>query len=175
MRAVWLGGELFLLRKVSQTLPGPSAAKEVASTVQGVWLDSKQLSERLLREAADLLPLAKLVPAVGERAAEDPLAMVSFPFRLDRGELPGPTAEFPGSPTLGTPLWVAWAAVALAVITSTLLVSGIMRLSERRASFVSAVTHELRTPLTTFKLYSDMLESGAVKSALSCLETVTGE
>jgi signal transduction histidine kinase len=38
-----------------------------------------------------------------------------------------------------------------------------MRLSERRASFVSAVTHELRTPLTTFRLYSDMLASGAVK------------
>jgi signal transduction histidine kinase len=38
-----------------------------------------------------------------------------------------------------------------------------MKLSERRASFVSAVTHELRTPLTTFRLYSDMLESGAVK------------
>jgi signal transduction histidine kinase len=38
-----------------------------------------------------------------------------------------------------------------------------MRLSERRASFVSAVTHELRTPLTTFRLYSDMMESGVVK------------
>jgi signal transduction histidine kinase len=38
-----------------------------------------------------------------------------------------------------------------------------MRLSERRASFVSAVTHELRTPLTTFRLYSEMLESGAVR------------
>jgi signal transduction histidine kinase len=38
-----------------------------------------------------------------------------------------------------------------------------MRLSERRASFVSAVTHELRTPLTTFRLYSDMLETGAVR------------
>jgi signal transduction histidine kinase len=43
------------------------------------------------------------------------------------------------------------------------MVRGIMRLSERRASFVSAVTHELRTPLTTFQLYSDMLQSGAVK------------
>lgn len=38
-----------------------------------------------------------------------------------------------------------------------------MKLSERRASFVSAVTHELRTPLTTFRLYSDMLGSGAVR------------
>ena len=54
-------------------------------------------------------------------------------------------------------------AVVLAVLATSLLVRGIMRLSERRASFVSAVTHELRTPLTTFRLYSDMLESGAVK------------
>ena len=38
-----------------------------------------------------------------------------------------------------------------------------MKLSERRASFVSAVTHELRTPLTTFRLYSDMLSNGAVR------------
>ena len=64
----------------------------------------------------------------------------------------------------GAPLWVAWAAVAAwRSLTSSLLVRGVMRLSERRASFVSAVTHELRTPLTTFRLYSDMLESGAVK------------
>jgi signal transduction histidine kinase len=38
-----------------------------------------------------------------------------------------------------------------------------MKLSDRRATFVSAVTHELRTPLTTFHLYSDMLAEGMVK------------
>ena len=37
-----------------------------------------------------------------------------------------------------------------------------MRLSERRAAFVSSVTHELRTPLTTFRLYSEMLADGMV-------------
>jgi signal transduction histidine kinase len=37
-----------------------------------------------------------------------------------------------------------------------------MRLSERRASFVSAVTYELRTPLTTFRMYADMLVEGMV-------------
>jgi signal transduction histidine kinase len=60
-------------------------------------------------------------------------------------------------------LLIGWAAVILAILTASLLVHGVMRLSERRASFVSAVTHELRTPLTTFRLYSDMLESDAVK------------
>ena len=42
------------------------------------------------------------------------------------------------------------------------LVWGVVRLSERRAAFVSAVTHELRTPLTTFRLYAEMLAEGMV-------------
>jgi signal transduction histidine kinase len=44
-----------------------------------------------------------------------------------------------------------------------ILLRGVVKLSERRASFVSSVTHELRTPLTTFGLYSDMLAEGMVK------------
>jgi signal transduction histidine kinase len=48
------------------------------------------------------------------------------------------------------------------VVTAFLLITNVMKLSERRASFVSAVTHELRTPLTTFRLYSDILQSDAV-------------
>ncbi len=39
------------------------------------------------------------------------------------------------------------------------LLMGVWRLSQRRATFVSAVTHELRTPLTTFRLYTDLLLS----------------
>jgi signal transduction histidine kinase len=42
------------------------------------------------------------------------------------------------------------------------LLWGVVRLSERRAAFVSAVTHELRTPLTTFRLYAEMLAEGMV-------------
>ena len=160
MRPVWLGGELFLLRPVYQTL---ADGKELNIAIQGAWLDSEKLRTQLLEGIQDLLPNAKLLPATGERAAEDPLTMVSFPFRLERHEIiAAPFITTPKS-SLGKPLWIAWIAVALAVITTTLLIRGIMRLSERRASFVSAVTHELRTPLTTFRLYSDMLESGAVK------------
>ncbi len=160
MRPVWLGGELFLLRPLYQTL---ADGKELNIAIQGAWLDSEKLRIQLLEGIRDLLPNAKLLPAIGERAAEDPLTMVSFPFQLERHEVI-PTSFIPlTKPSLSTPLWIAWIAVALAVITTTLLIRGIMRLSERRASFVSAVTHELRTPLTTFRLYSDMLESGAVK------------
>ena len=170
MRGVWVGGELFLLRRVVWSfLPPPAGSNSLdmsrlgkESFVQGVWLDSRVLREQLLREVTDLLPQARLAAAAGGHAADDPLAMVSFPFRLERNEVVV-AARAPVNAPFTAPLWVAWSAVALAVLTSSLLVRGVMRLSERRASFVSAVTHELRTPLTTFRLYSDMLESGAVK------------
>ncbi|MEI6178831.1 MAG: ATP-binding protein [Verrucomicrobiota bacterium] len=165
MRGIWLGGELFLLRKVVRKNPaimGLTNLEGIQTVVQGVWLDSRVLRDTLLNEVKDLLPKAGLTPVEGERAAADPLAMVSFPFRLDRNESAA-VANLHIKTPFGAPLWVAWGAVALAFLTSALLVRGVMRLSERRASFVSAVTHELRTPLTTFRLYSDMLESGAVK------------
>ncbi len=152
LRAVWVGGELFLLRQLVAAIPGTMERR-----VQGVWLDREILKDRLLSEIRDLLPAAELIQLPGA-SADDPLALVSFPYQLQRNESP-PAA----SSRLNGPLIIGWAAVLLALITTTLLVHGVMRLSERRASFVSAVTHELRTPLTTFRLYSDMLESGAVK------------
>jgi len=168
MRGVWLGGELFLLRQLREGIPNPVGVGErdpmsiLTQSVQGVWLNTEVLKRQLLDEVADLLPKAALVPAVGENVAKDPLTLVSFPFRLERNETA--TAPFVGEEVrFGAPLLVGWVAVVMAVLTSSLLVRGVMRLSERRASFVSAVTHELRTPLTTFRLYSDMLESGAVK------------
>lgn len=151
MRAVWIGSDLFLLRQYSIALSGI-----LEKGVQGVWLDHEILKQRLLAGVTDLLPRADLTPFTA--AAQDPLALVSFPYRLARNE-----AAPPATPPLNKPLLVGWAAVILAILTASLLVQGVMRLSERRASFVSAVTHELRTPLTTFRLYSDMLESGAVK------------
>ena len=160
MRAVWIGGELFLLRQVRQTLPGLPIQTRL---VQGAWLDAALLRTRLLDEVRDLLPSGNLVPVAGADSlaaapAEDPLALVSFPFRLERHE-----SLAPANVGIGRPLTVGWIAVLLALAATAVLVGGILRLSERRASFVSAVTHELRTPLTTFQLYSDMLHSGAVK------------
>lgn len=160
MRAVWVGAELFLLRRVVwQRKPmggGTSQRKSVA--VQGVWLDSQIVRQQLLKAINDLLPSAGLRPVDSDSAVQNPLDMVSFPLRLIRNELPLPLAR-----SWNKPLVAGWAAVALALLTTAALVHGVMRLSERRASFVSAVTHELRTPLTTFRLYSDMLASGAVK------------
>ncbi len=152
MRCVWLGGELYLLRQVSKRSPAMTKA------VQGVWLNSNALKEQLLAEVADLLPKAALTPAEG---AKNPMALVSFPFLLERNE--ATIAPLVEDARIGAPLMIGWVAVLLAILATSLLVRGVMRLSERRASFVSAVTHELRTPLTTFRLYSDMLETGAVK------------
>jgi signal transduction histidine kinase len=166
MRAVWIADELFLLRQVSFPDPGSSGGQERAALshlVQGVWMDSTKVRDRLLGEIRDLLPSASLTPltavnGISPASVEDPLALVSFPFRLERNEL------IQGEATLfGAPLMIGWVAVLCALAAVAVMVRGILRLSERRASFVSAVTHELRTPLTTFQLYSDMLQSGAVK------------
>lgn len=155
LHAVWLGGELMLLREITRR---PAAADRL----QGVWIDWRALAGQLLKEIPDLLPGAQLVPADTASSAADPLTLASFPLRLVRPEIPGLQPPTPDTVTLGAPLRIAWAAVVLALLASALLAAGIMRLSERRASFVSAVTHELRTPLTTFRLYSDLLEKDAV-------------
>ncbi len=152
MRAVWVGGDLFLLRQITAMVGGNQEKR-----VQGAWLDPDALRQRLLAEVKDLLPTSELTSILSS-PADDPLALISFPFHLKRNETSPAT-----SASISGPLLIGWIAVLLALLTTSFLVHGVMRLSERRASFVSAVTHELRTPLTTFRLYSDMLESGAVK------------
>ena len=59
-------------------------------------------------------------------------------------------------------LLIAWACLGLAAMAIALVLQGRLSLSERRGTFVSAVTHELRTPLTTFRLYTEMLDEGMV-------------
>lgn len=142
----WLADEPFLLR-------------QAGAVIEGVWLDRAAFRARLLDEIAALLPLADLVPSrPGEEAGAMELA--SFPWRLVPGESAVASTGLRG-PVVAS-LATGWLAVAVALVAGFALVAGIVRLSERRASFVSAVTHELRTPLTTFRLYSDMLAGGAV-------------
>lgn len=148
-RPIWIGEELFLLKPLAKPING----------ISGSWMDLAKLRQRLLNETRDLLPAAKLVLA--KAPSEDGLVLASFPLRLEPGPLPAYQGSFAAPIKLS--LVAGWGAAILAILAASLLVLGIMRLSERRASFVSAVTHELRTPLTTFRLYSDMLESGAVK------------
>ncbi|HEY8962265.1 MAG TPA: HAMP domain-containing sensor histidine kinase [Luteolibacter sp.] len=153
-RPAWIGGQLFLLRKLVWDSSAPLGGK----TIQGVWMETDRLKLLLLKEIGDLLPAATLVAS--NQTAPDGMVLASFPWRLEPCEraLPAPLPR-----PIVISLATGWAAAVLAIVAAAVLVRGILRLSERRASFVSAVTHELRTPLTTFRLYSDMLETGAVK------------
>jgi signal transduction histidine kinase len=148
-KPIWIGENLFLL----------TPARGAQRTISGVWINLGALENRLLGEILDLLPAAMLVPA--KAASDDGLVLASFPLRL----VPGPSMAFQSSlsASITLSLIAGWSAALIAILAASLLLFGVMRLSERRASFVSAVTHELRTPLTTFRLYSDMLESDVVK------------
>lgn len=149
-RPLWIGEELFLLRTVSGS----------SSMITGSWVNIKVLEARLLKEIQDLLPNARLIPALAP--SDDGLVLATLPLRLVPGEVDSVgRTDLPRAILVS--LATGWIAALLAILAASILIFGIMRLSERRASFVSAVTHELRTPLTTFRLYSDMLERDAVK------------
>ncbi len=151
--ATWIHGELFLLRTITPK------SSDTPTSIHGLWIDSEKLTHLLLSEITDLLPAATLRPI--PQSTADGLALASFPFRIDPGPSPSLTKNL-RTPILAA-LILGWSAAILAIAATTLLILAIVRLGERRAAFVSSVTHELRTPLTTFRLYADMLESGAVK------------
>lgn len=155
-RPARFGQELFLLRHLQWTKSNGSTMR----SIQGSWLNEAAFKAMLLKEVADLFPAAVLIPALPSDAG-DGLALASFPWKVSPGN--GAAAIEPLPQGIKLTLAAGWAAAVLAICAAWLLVIGLMRLSERRASFVSAVTHELRTPLTTFQLYSGMLESGAIK------------
>ena len=174
MKAVWLGGELVLARRVAV------GGREY---IQGAWLDWPAIRQWLLESVRDLLPEADLVPAAEGTAgsprgrrdvrpsssydadrydpAEDRSRLLAaLPVRLAPGPVPAQAAGGPSPLVLS--LIVAWICVILAGAAVAVLLWGTVALSERRAAFVSAVTHELRTPLTTFRMYSEMLAGGMV-------------
>lgn len=150
MAPVWLDDLLLLVREV-ETRRGP--------VLQGVWLDWEKLEASLLEAADDLLPGSSLVPrapAAGNQAR----LLASLPVELVPGHLAEPYSGGPNPWTLV--IVVAWLGVVVAIVAFGVLLRGAVALSERRATFVSAVTHELRTPLTTFRMYTEMLSSGMV-------------
>lgn len=154
MTPLWIGGELFLARRVK------IGGREI---VQGLLLDWPAIRGELLAGIADLLPGADLVPADEERPAELDLKgeasasrlLASLPVKL----IPGLVEEesMAGWSPVRQSLVVAWSCMCFGAIAVAMLLQGVLRLSERRAAFVSAVTHELRTPLTTFRMYAEML------------------
>jgi signal transduction histidine kinase len=148
-KPTWYSGSLFLIRR----------GMTLNSFAQGSLVEEGKLKSILLTEASQLLPAADLIRATDE--PDDSFMLASFPFKLVPGSIGATPEAVPR--TISISLLAGWLAALVALIAAFFLISNVMKLSERRASFVSAVTHELRTPLTTFRLYSDMLSSGAVR------------
>jgi signal transduction histidine kinase len=151
MTPLWIDGRLLLARRVT------AEGKEY---VQGCLLDWPVVKRSLLETIADLLPDADLLPSTGTLRADESRMLASLPVRLVVGKA-SDGDRLAASPILIS-LAAAWACVALAAVAVAALLGGVMRLSRRRAAFVSAVTHELRTPLTTFQMYAEMLAEGMV-------------
>ncbi|NUQ65888.1 MAG: HAMP domain-containing histidine kinase [Pirellulales bacterium] len=167
MTPLWIGGELILARRVSV------GGEEY---LQGCLLDWQGIRTWLLDQIGDLAPGADLKPVPADDVADGSRRLAALPIRL---AVPAPAATTDGkfSP-LGLSLVAAWRCLILAAAASGLLLWGVMRLSQRRATFVSAVTHELRTPLTTFHMYTEMLAEGMVKDPeqqREYLQTFRGE
>jgi len=166
MTPLWIDGQLTLARRI---------AVSGREYIQGCLLNWPAIKASLLETIEDLLPKADLEPAVVVPGQLEARMLAALPVRLVPGPMsPRQLAALPEIPDLlsvGTgsflspilvSLGIAWVCVLLAAVAVAGLLAGVMRLSERRASFVSAVTHELRTPLTTFQMYAEMLSEGMV-------------
>ncbi|MFI5454535.1 MAG: sensor histidine kinase [Isosphaerales bacterium] len=154
LQAFWIGPTLVLARRVRV---------DEGTFFQGCWLDWDVIRRDLLESAADLAPHSSLEPAAAPLGLGPSRMLASLPVRL----VPGSIADEPEprwSPARISML-IAWACLTLAATAVALLLRGALALSERRGTFVSAVTHELRTPLTTFRLYTEMLDEGMVAGA----------
>ncbi len=156
LEVVWIGPALILARRVRV---------EEGTFLQGCWLDWDVIRRDLVAAAADLLPNASLepVPTPAPGSLVPARMLASIPARLVPGSAPD-ELEPHWSP-VRLSLWIAWACLTLAAVSVALVLRGALSLSERRGTFVSAVTHELRTPLTTFRLYTEMLDEGMVPGA----------
>lgn len=147
---LWINDELLVLR----------SSRSIAGQLEGVWLDWPALRDSLAEDVIDLLPDAQFDPVRKGDTVDPERTLAAIPAMV----VPGALAEniHSWSPT-HTALSFAWIALLGAGLIAAFALSRLIALSERRASFVSAVTHELRTPLTTFRLYSDLLARNMVE------------
>lgn len=152
-RPVWVGENLLLARRVMR-------GEKIS--VQGSWLDWPNIKAELLTETEGEIPGADLVPVHDLETAEPEHMLAGLPVQLVVA--PAPIVSSTSEP-IRWALRVGWGGLLVAVAAVSLLLWGVIALSERRAAFVSSVTHELRTPLTTFRMYSDMLARGMVPNA----------
>ena len=155
MSPFWIDDELFLARRVD--IDGDQI-------VQCCWLDWPKIRDSLQAEVSDILPDIKF-ESITDDEPDYRRALATLPVQLvvDKTHMLANLAleqrALVDKPQSGLRLAMiaAWCGLGLATCATAGLLFGVMKLSERRASFVSAVTHELRTPLTTFRMYSEML------------------
>ena len=159
MQPMWLNDNLILARRIHS---------DRGVAFQCCWLDWKQIKLKLQHEVADVLPLVDFEPLRPDTELKIGTALTTIPVQLivDRPQMLANLAfDVPSvgsTSVISLSLIAAWVCIGLAALASGLLLHGVLRLSERRGAFVSAVTHELRTPLTTFRMYSEMLAEGMV-------------
>lgn len=153
LTALWVGDELVLARRITVGS---------RSYLQGLWLDWPTMRAALRDSIEDLLPLAELEAVRDRPADESENLLASLPLRLNPGDLP--YARMETSLITELSLVAVWMGFLIAGAAMLALMIGAMSLSERRSAFVSAVTHELRTPLTTFRMYTEMLSDGRVRT-----------
>jgi signal transduction histidine kinase len=167
LQAVWIGRALLLARRVNV---------EEGTFLQGCWLDWEVIRRDLVDGCNDLVPHSKLEMTPVQSGPGPARMLASLPVRLVPGSVPDEPEQ--GWSPARLSLAIAWACLTLAAAAVALLLHGALALSERRGTFVSAVTHELRTPLTTFRLYTEMLDEGMVAGADSqrtYFKTLRGE
>jgi signal transduction histidine kinase len=138
-----------------------AATVDDKTVYQGVLLDWPGLRGELGKKVSDLFPDATLTPVRNAEELVPERAMTALPVQLDPGPLPPPVAA--GWTPLRLGLALAWAAALVALVAVGVGGWSLLKLSERRIRFVSAVTHELRTPLTSMRLYLDLLTSGMIR------------
>jgi signal transduction histidine kinase len=155
MQPLWIKDNLVLARRVDGN---------DQPFIQCCWLDWDAIQNSLKAEVADLLPDVRFQPVKEDTDLKLGSALTTIPVQLlvDSPQVLSTLAlDSRKSVTrlsgLKMSLLVAWCGLGLAALASALLLHGVVKLSERRATFVSAVTHELRTPLTTFRMYAEML------------------
>jgi len=157
-RPVWIGSKLILARRV---------ISNGDVRIQGCWLDWPEIKGRLRQEVFDLFPKIDLLPVTNEDTVPAGRLLATLPVQLVVPEttLPAETAAASTAQQSATriSLVVAWCCLLLGAVATAVMLRGVLALSERRASFVSAVTHELRSPLTTFRMYAEMLAEGMVR------------
>jgi signal transduction histidine kinase len=166
MKPLWAGDALILARR---------AIIAGKTYFQGCRLDWDALKKELLEAVKDLLPNADIATVKPDGPVNESRMLTALPVKLVEGQVPVVVDDSGGM--FMTAVAVAWVCLLLGSASVAFLLFGAIKLSERRAAFVSAVTHELRTPLTTFRMYSEMLAEGMVEEGKrkTYLETLTSE